>query len=290
MSEVKLDNKDIEVLNVNKELINAEKPNGFKIQKNNLLMILKKVPKNIYRLVVVFLAAIGDAVPGFVSKIPLLGYGVDAIKAYGENFLAQMASDEFFDSFICPMVGITPDFDNNIYTRAYTEFTHHKGQYFQLSMTIKTITTFVVEHPALILAGGAALLGLAYKVGSAIIKKISRKIKFNELNDKQKKIYEILKEILRKARKIKKVENGDILVKDLNITYEITDHLRDYPDMLDKIYEILLKLDNSITKKNQNEYEKCRIELETCVFDFDKTHGNILNEQMHLVEDTQKSK
>ncbi len=276
--------EEIELLNVNEELIKNEKPNGFAIKKNKLLMMIKKLPSNIYKLTVLFLATVADFIPDFVRKVPLIGYGVDFIAGLGKNFVEQVASDEFFDKVICPLVGIVVDENNPAYTRGFFEFTHHKGDYFEISLAIKSIATFVMEHPALVLAGGAVVAGIAYKLVSGIVKGISRKVKYNKLNDKQKQIYQLLSQILKKARKIKKVDNGNILVKDLVITYNITDHLREYPQMLDQLSVILLKLKEAIEKKNDTKYEEYRVELENKVFAFDKEHGNLLNKEMNLIE------
>ena len=279
--------QDIEVLNVNKELITNEKHNGFAIKKNKALMVLKKIPGNIYSLTVLLLAAIGDAIPDFISRVPLVGLGVDALRALGTQYFTQVTSDTAFDELICPLFNIPVDnvnFENPIYNKAFAEFTHHNGKYFKISLLIKTVSQFAMEHPALIIAGGAALAGFAYKVGSLIIKKMVRSMKYNDMNEKQKETYQLLKEVIKKARKIKKIGNGDILVKDLNITYEIIEHLRDYPDMLDKIEGILTRLKVAIENKDEAEYENCRLDLETSVFTFDNQNDNLLNREMRLIE------
>ena len=141
-----------------------------------------------------------------------------------------------------------------------------------------------MEHPGLVLAGGVALLGVAYEVISVITKGVSRKIKFNKMSNKQKEVYLLLKDILKKSRKIKKADNGKILVNDLNITCDILNYLGDYVSMLDEIQNILLRLQSAIDTQNENEYEKCRQDLESSVFNFDRNHDNILNKKMHLEE------
>ena len=278
----------IETLNVNEELIKEEKHNGFKIEKSKLLMFIKKIPGNIYKLVVLFLATVADLVPNFVSKVPGIGYVVDAFRAYAEQYVAQAGSDIFFDNVICPIVGIEVNFTNPDYALQYVQYTHHEGKYFQISMIVKTVAQFAMEHPGLVLAGGAALVGLAYKFVSIILKKMGRAIEFNSMNKKQQDIYRLLKDVLKKSRKIKKSDNGEILVDDLNITYEIVNYLGDYADMLDRIENILINLKGAIEREDQIAYEKCRLELESSVFNFDLEHGNILNKKMHLTEKTKK--
>ena len=278
--------KDIEILNVNNELIKSEKPNGFKIKNNNLIMFVKKIPSNLYKLGVLLLATVADIVPNIVSKVPVVGYAFDAIKAAGEQHYAQVASDDFFDNVICPMFGITVDFNSPDYAIPFANYTHHEGKYYKISLLIKTISQFAMEHPGLVLAGGAAIVGLAYKAIAAIVKGVKRKHDFNKMNDKQKDIYLLLKDILKSSRKIKKADNGKVLVKDLNITYDIVNYLGEYADMLDKIQNILQRLQSAIKSKNEVEYEKCRLDLETSVFAFDRNHDNILNKQMHLEEDS----
>jgi len=280
--------KNVEILNVNRELIQKEKPNGFKIEKANLLMFVKKLPGNIYKLLVLFLATVADFVPNFVSKVPVVGYAVDALRAYADQYVAQAGSDIFFDKVICPLMGIEVDMTSPKYALPYVQYTHHEGKYFQISMAIKTIAQFVMEHPGLVLAGGAAVVGLAYKLISIIFKTIGRKMKFNRMNKKQREIYLLLKDVLKKSGKIKKADNGEILVKDLNITYDIINYLGEYADMLDRIEDILLTLRSAIERKDIEAYEKCRIDLENSVFSFDESHDNILNKEMHLVENTKK--
>lgn len=281
-------NDDIEVLNVNKELIKQEKHNGFKVKKNYLWMFVKNLPANVYKLTVLLLATIADYIPNIVSKVPIIGYGVDALRALGTQYFTQVTSDEVFDTLICPMFNIPVGFEHNEYNRAFAEFTHHKGEYFKYSLLIKTVAQFAMEHPALIIAGGAAILGLGIKLVETLVKKTVRKVRFNKMNKKQQEIYLLLKDILKKARKIKKAENGKILVKDLNITYDIVNYLGEYVDMLDNIHNILSRLQQAIENKNETEYERCRLDLETSVFNFDMTHGNILNQKMNLIENPPK--
>ena len=289
MKEDKMVN-DLQVLNVNKELINLEKHNGFNIKKNNFLMFVKKLPGNIYKLVVLLLATIADKVPEFISKVPVIGYGVDFIAAGAKNYVEQVGSDEFFDKILCPLFGIKPDLTSPEYALEYVQWTHHEGELFKYSLLIKTIATFVMEHPALVLAGGAAIAGLAYKLLSTIVKGVSRKVKFNKMNKKQQEVYLLIKSILKKSRKIKKADNGKVLIKDLNITYDIVNYIGEYADMLDNIHNILTRLQAAIDNKNELEYERLRLELETSVFSFDRSHGNILGENLHLEESNKEVK
>lgn len=284
-------NDEIELLRVNKDLIKQEKTNGFKIQKSKLSVFLKKLPSNIYKLVVLFLGAVADRVPDFLSKIPILNYGVDAIKAYAEQYVSQVGSDEFFDQILCPLFGVTVGEHNTLeYLQPYWEYTHHNGKYFQVSLVIKTICEFVMEHPALVIGGGALLAGLVVKGIASVYKSIKNKVKFNSMNKKQQEIYLLLKNILKKSRRIKKADNGKILVNDLNITYDIVNYLGEYADMLDEIQGILIRLQEAIENKNEDEYETCRLELENRVFSFDRTHDNILNKQMNLIENPENVK
>ena len=287
-------NSDIEVLTVNKDLIVNEKPNGFKIQKSNILMVLKKLPANIYRLTVLLLAFVADSVPNIVSKVPIIGYGVDAVRALGTQYATQAGSDYFFKTFFCPFMGVEVPLEGQKasyeYLDLYHEFTNIDGEYFNISLAIKSIAQFAIEHPALIIAGGAAIAGLVYKVIKSIIKKVDRKITFSLLNNKQKKIFELLSEILKKRRKLKKSENGKVLVNDLNITYEIVSNLQNYPEMLSKIYGILLDLDSALDKDDIESFEKCRVLLENTVFTFEKENNNYLNNEMKLSENVPKAK
>lgn len=291
MNNEKTELKEIEILRVNTDLIEQEKTNGFKIQKSKLSVFIKKLPSNIYKLVVLFLGAVADRIPNFLSRIPILNLGVDAIKAYAEQYVSQVGSDVFYDQVLCPLFGITVgNHDTLEYLQPYWEYTNHKGKYFEVSMVIKTISQFVMEHPALVLGGGALVAGLVVKGIAAVYKSIKNKVKFNSMNKKQQEIYLLLKNILKKSRKIKKADNGKILVNDLNITYDIVNYLGEYADMLDQIQSILLKLQTAIENKNENEYEACRLELENSVFSFDRTHDNILNKKMNLIENPEKIK
>ncbi len=286
-------NDDIEVLNVNKDLIVNEKTNGFKIEKSKVLMVLKKLPVNIYRLTVLLLATIADKVPEFISKVPVIGYGVDALRALATQYTTQAGSDYFFKTFFCPYMGVAVAPEGQLpsyeYLQLYHEFTNVEGAYFHISLAVKTVAQFALEHPALILAGGAALGDLVYKLIKYLIKKLDRKVTYKLLNDKQKRLFELLKEILNKSRRLKKSENGKILVRDLNITYDIVSNLAEYPNMLDKIYDILLRLEKAVEKNDLKAFEQCRIELESGVFLFEKENNNYLNKEMRLVEDTKKT-
>ena len=273
---------NIEVLTVNKELIKKEDLNGFKIKRRQVLMTLKKIPANIYKLIVILLATVGDALSDIVSKVPGIGYAVDFIRSYAENMVAQVASDECFDKIICPLVGLTVDKNNFDYLNGYWEFTHHEGKYFQLSLLIKSIATFVMEHPALVLAGGAIVAGLIYKLIVSILKSSARLMIYNDSSDKQKEVYLLLKNILKKSRKIKRIKTGQILLNDLEITYEIIGELRNYPDMLNNLYNILYRLKQAIDNNNQTELELCRQELEYCVYTFEFGNDNLLNRKIHL--------
>lgn len=287
MGEIKKVN-DVEVLNVNNELLIDERKNGFKIKNSKLVMTVKKIGSNVYKLAVLLIAAISELVPEFLHKVPLIGYATDAIVAYAKNYGAQYASDEFFNKIICPIFNLPVNIYDPEYCMAYTQFTNHEGKYFQISLIIKTIATFAMEHPGLVLAGGLALAGLVYKLASTILKKYAERMKYHDMNAKQQEVYKILKEVLKKTKKIKKVANGDILVKDLNITFDIIGNLGSYPEMLDRIEDILLNLKNAIEQKNESFYEMYRQELETIVFDFDKVNNNLLNKEMRLIEDEPK--
>ena len=68
MNNEKTELKEIEILRVNTDLIEQEKTNGFKIQKSKLSVFIKKLPSNIYKLVVLFLGAVADRIPNFLSR------------------------------------------------------------------------------------------------------------------------------------------------------------------------------------------------------------------------------
>ena len=157
-------NNDIEILNVNEDLIKVEIPNGFRIEKSNFKMTVKNTISNIYKFVVLVIAGLSELIPESLEKIPGLKYAIDYIVGYGKNVVSQIASDEFFDKVVCPIVGLEVDFSSAEYCHAFVEFNHHEGKYFQISMIIKSIATFAMEHPGLVLAGGMALLGLIYKL------------------------------------------------------------------------------------------------------------------------------
>ena len=273
---------DIEVLNVNKDLIKAEQCTGFKIKKSELWVTLKKIPSNIYKLVVILLASLGDVFANVTSKIPGIGYGVDFIRSYAENFVAQLASDECFDKIICPLVGLPVDKNNFDYLNNFWEFTHHEGKYFQLSLTIKAIATFVMEHPALVLAGGALLVGVLYKLVSFILKKMARRIQYNDLGAKQKEVYKQIESVLKKQNKIRKIETGKVLINDLKISYDIIGQLGNHSDMLNKISSILSELNQAIETDNYEEIEKCRTLLESSVYMFEQENDNLLKRTIHL--------
>lgn len=272
-------NDDIEVLTVNKELIKKEQFNGFKIQKNAVLMFFKKLPKCAYGLVISLLASVAELIPNLASKVPFVGYVFDAVMAYGKNVVAQITADTFFDDIIVPIAGVEKNMDNNAYCKLFTQFNHHEGAYFHITSLIKTLSTFAMEHPGLALAGGSAIATLA-------ITAYANRMRYNDMNSKQQEVYTLLKKVLKKAKKIKKIGNGDILVNDLNITYDIIECIGEYVDMLDTIQSILLRLQEAIENKNETEYERCRLELETSVFNFDRDHDNILNKKMQLVVET----
>lgn len=277
-------NNDYEILTVNNELIQNEKLNGFTIQKSDFWMTVKKIPSNVYKLCIVVVASLSEFASDFLANVPVLGYAVDLVAAYGKNLVSQVASDEFFDNIICPLFGIEVNFASPAYCSAFVEFTHHEGKYFQVSMLIKTIATFMMEHPGLVLAGGAIIVGLLVKLITKMLKGLNNSIKYNDMNNGQKEVYQLLKEVLKKSRKLKKSNNGEILVDDLKITYEIIDNLRDYPDMLNIIKTILLKLNSAIENNNIDEFEKCRLALESNVFMFEQEHDKYLNKKMHLVQ------
>ena len=277
-------NNDYEVLSVNNELIQNEKLNGFSIQKSDFWMTIKKIPSNVYKLCIIVVAALSEYASDFLAKVPVLGYAVDLVAAYGKNLVSQVASDEFFDNVICPLIGLEVNFSSPAYCSAFVEFTHHEGKYFQVSMLIKTIATFMMEHPGLVLAGGAIIVGLLVKLITKMIKGLNNSIKYNDMNNEQKEVYQLLKEVLKKSRKIKKGNNGEILVDDLNITYEIIDNLRDYPDMLARIKTILSSLKTAIENNNIDDFEKYRLALERNVLMFEQEHDKLLNKKMHLVQ------
>ena len=214
----------------------------------------------------------------------------------GENYLEQMASDEFFDNVLCPFFGIKVDpipmnnFANPEYTRAFAEFTHHEGSMFGLSLLIKSVATFAMEHPALVVAGGLAIAGVAIKAITAIVKGIAYKVKYKKLNEDQKEIFALIKDILKDSRRIKKGENGKLLLRDLNITYKIVDYLGKYTTLLSDIKGILIQLQTAVELKDTLQYEKCRLALETIVFDFDKKHDNMLEEDLDLIENNKPAK
>ncbi len=278
-----MSNDDIEVLTVNNELIRNEKLNGFDIKKNTFLMFIKDAPGNIYNLCILAVAAISEYVPEILAKVPGIGYLVDLIAAYAKNYASQVVSDEFFDNVICPLIGLEVNFASPEYCSAYVQFTHHEGEYFQISMLLKSIATFAMEHPGLVLAGGALLVGLVIKLFIGICKKISNSINYNSMSDKQKDVYKELKKVLKNSRKIKKTENGKILLTDLNATYQIIENIQDYPDMLNKISELLTRLNKAIQNKDRKSYETIRNELETHVFNFEKENNNLLNKKMRLI-------
>ena len=276
---------DIEILNANNELLQLEVPNGFRIEKSKFTMNIKKIASNIYKLIVLAVAAISEIVPEFLEKVPGLRYAIDFIVGYGKNIVSQIASDEFFDKVVCPMAGLEVSFTSPEYCKAFVEFTHHEGKYFQISMIIKSIATFAIEHPGLVLAGGMALVGLIYKLISTILKKYANRMRYHEMNDNQKEIYLLIKDILKKTKKIKKTNNGDILVNDLNITYKIIDNLNNHPEMLDVIHGILLNIKKSITNNEYDSLEEYRIDLENAVAMFENNNDHILYNKMRLVAD-----
>ena len=283
--EKNLNLSDIEVLNVNEELITQEKHNGFEIKHGKLLMVLKKLPANMYKLAIILLAALTESIPNFISKIPginvLAGALVSAAKVYAtdETFKA------IFENFIAPLYNITvnsPEYKDVWYEYTYPD----QDKYKYITLPIKSIAMFAMEHPGLVLAGGAALIGVVVKLISAVVKKV----KFNKMNKKQQEVYLLLKKILKKSRKIKESDNGKTLVNDLNITYTIINYLGDYVDMLDTIQDILLRLQSAVDNKDEIEYERCRLDLETSVFTFDREHDNLLNKKMHLIENPVEEK
>ncbi len=284
---MKSDIKDNEILTVNKDIIKVEQHNGFKVNENKFLMHVKKLPQNIYKLSVALLIAVSELVPDIMKKVPVVGYATDLIATFGTTYASNKAYDKIFDDIICPIMKI--QFKSPEYFNAYWDFTHTEGKYYMVSQVIKTIATFAMKHPGLVLAGGAVVAGLAVKIVAGIGKKISERIKFNKLDEKGKDIYLLLKDILKKSRKIKHTENGKVLLKDLSITFDIVNQLKDYPEVKDKIKAVLLKIQDALNKKSDN-YNQYRLELETIVFKFDRKHDSYLNKQIGLLEESGKVK
>ncbi len=94
----------------------------------------------------------------------------------------------------------------------------------------------------------------------------------------------LLKDILKKGKKISHSENGKVLLKDLQITFEIMEHLKDYPDTLAQITRILLALNGALNEKDRKSFEEFRIQLESVVFAFDREHDGLLYNEMGLIE------
>lgn len=283
--EEKLDLTDIEVLNVNKELITQEKHNGFKIKQDKLLMVLKSLPSNMYKLAIILLAALTESIPNFISKIPGINVLASALVSAAKVYATDETFKAIFERFIAPLYNVSAG--TSEYQSVWFEYTYpDEPKYKYITFPIKSIAMFAMEHPGLVLAGGAALIGVVVKLISAVVKKV----KFNKMNKKQQEVYLLLKKILKKSRKIKESDNGKTLVNDLNITYTIINYLGDYVDMLDTIQDILLRLQSAVDNKDEIEYERCRLDLETSVFTFDREHDNLLNKKMHLIENPVEEK
>ncbi len=276
---------DLELLTVNKELIKTEKHNGFAIKKNKFLMKVKNIPANAYKLAVVGLAAISETVPEFINKIPGVKYVAGLLVDGAKIYATDQTFEVIFNKLIVPYYHLVEGSD--AYKSLWYEFTNSQGAYYSTSVLIRTVALFIMEHPGLVIAGGAVLAGLAYTIVKAIGKGVVNRIKYNKMNDKEKEIYRLLKDILKHARKIKSTENGKILVNDLKITIDIIDHLSDYPHVQDKILLILEELKKALDSKNNSNFEKYRLELETLVFDFEKENGDVLFERMKLIEDSE---
>ena len=301
-----VNNNDIELLNVNNQIIGNNgliNYNGFKIQKSSAAVRLKKLPGDVYKLCVIALATLSKLVPDFIKNIPGIRYIADYIVTSGEIYVADTGFEKIFENIICPYFGVdvvTPDVFNNLqpgqqlspkisdYFVLHTQFTNPEGKYYVITNMIKSIITFAVEHPGLVIAGGAVLVGAVIKLITSVVKKIKRTV---ETSEEEKTVMLQIKDVLKSARKIKKNSpNGKVLVKDLKITFDIIHYLDDYPELRNRISGILYQMQQAIQVKNFDNFEQYRLQLENLVFSFERENNNMLFKKMGLVEDTKTVK
>lgn len=250
---------DVQVLNFNKEKV-KDNPIGFEeVKSGKGKQFLKKTAENISKLAVMVAAA--------VIQIPGIKEAINAFGAMEANGVIGWISKIVGQMKDMPLTNIGGQL---IQSDLYNHMSLPKGDYAWVGFLVQFCVNIAVNHPGIVIAGGAALTGfLTSKVVYPIIKKIVRMIKgtyhnrrrIGNANEMQLNIYNDVKMIL-KHRNFKRVKNHSTFKNCLNDVIRVTEAAKEYPDDLNRLHITLQGIYNLIDKREINDYNQSTINVE----------------------------
>ena len=278
---------DIELLNVNKNSINKNKPIGYEpVKKHKTAVRIKKTIENVAKLAVIAASAI--------METPILKSGVNAIGAMEANRIIGMISKIVGNLKGLPLTDIGGQL---VQSELYMNMSLPTGEYSWVGYLVQFCVNLAVNHPGVIIAGGSILAGfLTSKVIYPIIKKIARMIKggYQKLtskknaNEVQLKIYQDIKNIL-KNDNFKKIKGHQEMSKVLNDASKITASAKEYEYELLKLHDYLEKVNSQITEKKVDNYNQLAINVSTLLKEIEyKSYQD--NSTLTIEEENKKKK
>ena len=242
--------KDYQVYNVNKEKV-KDNPIGFEEAKPAKgKLFLKKSAENLLKMAL--------AVASALLEIPVVGSAVSAVAGMEANAVCDKIA-----TVIANIKGLASN------AELYKAITLPDGNLSWIGYLVHFCIDFAVHNPAIVITGGAALLGfLTSKVFYPVVKKLAEKISsfikdkkmYKNGNTIQVNIYNLIKEIL-KHKNFKKAVGYEHFESILIETFNIVEKSAQYTHELYDLRDTLMTIKNLLENKKIDDYRQASINV-----------------------------